>query len=150
MLARDHGHIVNIASMAGKMTVPGVATYNATKFGVVALSRSVRAEIAHTHVTISTVMPAAVRTELTAGITTRGIPTVEPSQVAKAIIDSARNPHREIAVPRWAALLGPVEQLLPEPALAQLRRLAGGNRLLNDVDHTQRQTYTTRMNQPPH
>src|SRR5512139_2734177 len=65
MMERDHGHIVNVASMAGKMCVPGAAVYTATKSAVTALSRTVRSEIAGSAVTISTIMPAAVRTELT-------------------------------------------------------------------------------------
>ena len=40
------GHIVNVASMAAKVTTPGIAVYCASKFAVAALSRAVRAEIA--------------------------------------------------------------------------------------------------------
>ncbi|PRC59997.1 short-chain dehydrogenase, partial [Mycobacterium sp. ITM-2017-0098] len=68
MLARDHGHIVNIASMAAKVTTPGMSVYCATKYAVAALSRAVRAEIAYSAVTLTTVMPTAVHTELTAGV----------------------------------------------------------------------------------
>ena len=144
MLERNHGHIVNVASMAGKMTLPGVATYNAAKFGVVALSRAIRSEIAHTDVTISTVMPSAVNTELVSGISTRGAPTSDPSEIATAIVKSARHGRREITVPRWAAALGPAEQLLPEPAVERLKRLAGGDRLLNNVNTDQRRAYADR------
>ena len=42
MMPRDSGHIVNIASQAGKTGVPGIATYSATKHAVVGLSESVR------------------------------------------------------------------------------------------------------------
>ncbi|HEX4939965.1 MAG TPA: SDR family NAD(P)-dependent oxidoreductase, partial [Candidatus Kapabacteria bacterium] len=38
MLTRDYGHIVNVASMSAKMTLPGVAVYTASKFGVASLS----------------------------------------------------------------------------------------------------------------
>lgn len=144
MLERNEGHIVNVASMAGKLTFPGVATYNATKFGVVALSRSVRSEIESTKVTISTVMPAAVRTELTSGISTRGVPTSDPEDIASAIVDSARNGRREIAVPRWAAHLGAVQQLLPEQTFEAAKRLIGGRRLLEQVDTEKRRAYTAR------
>ncbi len=46
MRERDRGHIVNIASMAAKVTTPGMSVYCATKYAVAALSRAVRAEIA--------------------------------------------------------------------------------------------------------
>jgi short-subunit dehydrogenase len=144
MLERDQGHIVNVASLAGKITLPGIATYNATKFAVVALSRAIRSEIATSNVTITTVMPSAVRTELLSGISTKGAPTADPEHVAAAIVDSARNSRREIAVPRWAATLGAAEELLPEPVLGGLKRLAGGNRLLTRVNNDERRAYTNR------
>lgn len=144
MLERDHGHIVNLASMAGKITLPGVATYNATKFAVVALSRAIRSEIEDSNVTIATVMPSAVRTELVAGISTKGAPTSDPEDIAAAIVDSAHNGRREIAVPRWAATLGIAEQLVPEPVLGAAKRLVGGDRLLTGVDRQARGAYLKR------
>jgi NAD(P)-dependent dehydrogenase (short-subunit alcohol dehydrogenase family) len=45
MLPRGHGHIVNLASVAGKVASPGGATYSATKHAVVGLSESLRAEL---------------------------------------------------------------------------------------------------------
>ena len=50
MLARGGGHVINIASTAGKVTVPGIATYTATKHAVVGLTGSVRAELRDTPV----------------------------------------------------------------------------------------------------
>lgn len=144
MLERDEGHIVNVASLAGKITLAGVATYNATKFAVVALSRAIRLELAHTNVTISTVMPAAVRTELVSGVSTAGVPTLDPEQIATAIVESARHGRREITVPRWLAPTGTVEQLLPERLLGPAKRMLGGERLLKRVDAEQRRAYTER------
>src|SRR5512144_1796852 len=40
MLRRGHGHIVNVASLAGRFAPPGTAVYAATKHGVVAFSES--------------------------------------------------------------------------------------------------------------
>src|SRR6185312_9766372 len=45
MVARNHGHIVNIASQAGKFGAPGGATYSATKHAVVGLTEAVRGEL---------------------------------------------------------------------------------------------------------
>ena len=64
MKPRGRGHIVNIASAAGKFGAPGGATYSATKHGVVGLSEAVRGELRGTGVEISCVMPTIVRTEL--------------------------------------------------------------------------------------
>ena len=64
MKPRGTGHIVNVASSAGKTGFPHLATYCATKHGVVGLSEAVRAELRGTGVEISVVMPNIVKTEL--------------------------------------------------------------------------------------
>jgi len=134
MLERNYGHIVNVASMSAKMTLPGVAVYTASKFGVASLSRSVRSEISDSNVTITTVMPSAVQTELTAGLDIRGVPKSTPAEVAAEIVKSCHHGKSEITVPRWIGRLGVVEELLPEKAGAFIKKLAGAqNRLLQDT-----------------
>ena len=66
MRPRASGHIVNVASMAGKAGFPGAATYCATKHAVVGLSEAVRQELRGSGVEISCVMPAVVRTDVPA------------------------------------------------------------------------------------
>ena len=68
MVPRGTGHIVNIASIAGRSGFPHLATYCATKHGVVGLSEAVRQELRGTGVEISVVMPSLVRTELATGL----------------------------------------------------------------------------------
>ena len=65
---RSRGHLVQIASAAGKMGFPGGATYCATKHAVVGLSESLRAELQGTNVDLSVVMPVVVNTELGSGL----------------------------------------------------------------------------------
>ena len=73
MQQRGSGHIVNLASQAGKAGLPGGATYCATKHAVVGLSEAVRAELRDTEIEVSVVMPAVVNTELGSGLPdTRG------------------------------------------------------------------------------
>src|SRR3954451_11243227 len=57
MRPRGSGHIVNLASMAGKSGFPHLATYCAAKPGVVGLSEAVRAEVRGTGIEVSVVMP---------------------------------------------------------------------------------------------
>ena len=66
MIPRDRGHIVNIASQAGKFGAPGGATYSATKHAVVGLTEAVRGELRlmGAHIDLSYVMPFVVNTEL--------------------------------------------------------------------------------------
>lgn len=143
MLARNHGHVVNVSSMAGKMSVPGAAVYTATKFAVAALSRSVRAEIADRRVTIATIMPAAVTTDLTAGLDTRGVPMVSPEDVADAIVRSCRVGNGETTLPRWLAPIGLVEEALPERVGSLVKRTVGAQRRIT-VDNAERRRYRSR------
>lgn len=125
MIERGEGHVVNMASMAAKITTPQMATYCATKFAVAALSRAVRAELVGTGVTVSTVMPAAVNTGLVSQFDLGpAIPVLEPDQVAQAIFDTARNRRAENPLPRWLVGAGVVEQAIPESLLDRVKRAA--------------------------
>src|ERR1700754_4862959 len=64
MRPRGAGHIVNVASMAGRSGFPNLATYSATKFAVVGLSESVHLELRGSGIDVSCVMPGVVDTEL--------------------------------------------------------------------------------------
>lgn len=61
---RKVADLVNISSVAGRVARSGSGVYNATKFGVAALSESLRQELAARHVRVSVVEPGAVTTEL--------------------------------------------------------------------------------------
>lgn len=64
MRARHDGHIVNIASTAGRIANPGAAGYSATKFGVVAFSEALRREVQADNIRVSVIEPGVVETEL--------------------------------------------------------------------------------------
>src|SRR5258707_10724238 len=86
---RSRGHIVNLASVAGKMASPGGATYSATKHAVVGLSESLRGELRGSGIAVSIVMPAIIATEMADGLgSARGVRPVEPSLVGEAIVRS--------------------------------------------------------------
>ena len=71
MTDQGEGHIVNTASMAGLMALPGAAPYNVTKHGVVALSEGLFIELTSTGspVGVSVLCPGFVRTELMSSLT---------------------------------------------------------------------------------
>lgn len=64
MTARGDGHIVNIASTAGRIANPNAAAYSATKFGVVAFSEALRREVYRHGIRVSVIEPGVVQTEL--------------------------------------------------------------------------------------
>lgn len=146
MVERGRGHVVNVASMMGKLHVPGAAVYGATKRAVVGLSATVREELAGTGVTVTTVLPSAVRTDLVAGIPLgRGLPTVEPEQVARAVVDSCKSRPAEVHVPGWLAAYETTVALAPGPLVGAVRRLLGSGRVLSDLDADERAAYEERI-----
>src|SRR3954452_12859360 len=101
MVPRRSGHIVQLASLAGRVGLPQLATYCATKHGVVGLSEAVRAELRGTGVEVSVVMPSIVRTELMAGVPdARGVKSIQPEDVAAAVVGALRSPRFDVFVPK--------------------------------------------------
>jgi short-subunit dehydrogenase len=142
MIDRGRGHVVNVASMAGKLVVPGLAVYNASKFAAVGLSAAVREEYRGSGVSVSTVLPSAVRTRLASGVPLgHGMPTVDADDVARAIVGSVRRRRAEITVPRYLSGWDLVNAAAPEPVMRLGRRLIGDRRALTSVKRDVRAAY---------
>jgi short-subunit dehydrogenase len=145
MKPRGTGHIVNVASSAGKTGFPHLATYSATKHGVVGLSEAVRAELRGTGVEVSVVMPNIVQTELSAGL-------VEPTMfknstvgdVADAVIDALKFPRFDVFVPKSIGPVLAVFGLVPRRAREAVGRALKFDRALVDADHGARAAYEAR------
>jgi len=61
---KDRGHIVNIASIAGKEGNPNASAYSAAKAGVIGLTKSLGKELADTGIRVNAVAPAAAKTDI--------------------------------------------------------------------------------------
>jgi len=149
MQPRRGGHIINLASQAGKAGVPGIATYSATKHGVVGLSEAVRAELRGSGVEISCVMPTLVNTELTRGISQRWVRPVEPEEVASEIVDALEVPRFDVFVPRLNGILFKVMRLLPREVSEWVGRAMGLDKLMIQIDHDARRPYEERAASAP-
>ncbi|HET7235888.1 MAG TPA: SDR family NAD(P)-dependent oxidoreductase [Actinomycetota bacterium] len=114
MLERRRGHIVNVASLAGRFAPPGAAVYAATKHGVVAFSESLYHELHGTGVLVTSVNPGFSPTE---GFPMRGTPTpilLDPDRVARTIVDVVRRGRApEISIPRTLAAFQVFRVLTP-------------------------------------
>ncbi|GIK78741.1 MAG: SDR family oxidoreductase [Acidobacteria bacterium] len=145
MLPRGGGHIVNIASQAGKAGLPGGATYCATKHAVVGLSEAVRLENVDTGIEVSCVMPAVVNTELGGGLTeTRGVKKVEPEEVAEAIVEAIETNRFDVWVPRSTAGISAILSLVPRSGREAIARLLKADKVLSEVDEQERAAYEER------
>ena len=113
MLERGGGHIVNVASLAGRIVPPGAAVYGATKHGVVAFSEALYYELAPKGILVTSVNPGFSPTE---GFPATG-PTlirVDPDDVATLIVEVVRKGIApEISIPRPLAALQAFRVLTP-------------------------------------
>jgi NAD(P)-dependent dehydrogenase (short-subunit alcohol dehydrogenase family) len=142
---RGSGHIVNIASQAGKGGIPGGATYCATKHAVVGLSEAVRAELRDTGVEVSVVMPAVVDTELGGGLPdTRGVKKLAPEEVADAIVKALQFPKFDVWVPASSAVIDKLVHPLPRRAREAIGRFFNVDKVLAQPDRAQRAAYEAR------
>lgn len=145
MVRRGRGHVVNIASQAGKAGLPGGATYCATKHAVVGLSEAVRAELRGTGVEVSCVMPAVVNTELGSGLVeARAVRVSEPADVADAIVDALEFPKFDVWVPKVSAGIFRLLTLLPRPWREAVARGLKADQVLANPDRSVRAAYEQR------
>lgn len=145
MIERGRGHVVNVASLAGKFPLKGLAVYNASKYAVVGLTAATRLELEGTGVSVSAVLPSAVRTELSSGIDLGVLPTVEPEDIAAAVVRSVASRKAEIAVPSYVGLAANAAPLVPERLLGVVRRLAHDDAAIARVDDSVRDAYLRRI-----
>ena len=88
MIARDHGHICNIASAAGMISHPKMSVYVASKWAVIGWSDSVRIELrqARSRVRVTTVAPYYIDTGMFDGVRSRIFPILDPEATARKIL----------------------------------------------------------------
>ena len=145
MLPRGSGHIVNIASQAGKAGLPGGATYCATKHAVVGLSEAVRLENIDKGIEVSCVMPAVVNSVLGSGLTvSRGVKKLEPEEVAEAIGEALETNRVDVWVPKSSAGISVILTLVPRSGREAIARFMKADKVLADVDEQQRAAYEDR------
>ena len=98
MRRQGRGHIVNVSSVAGKVAVPYLGAYSATKFALTAVSGALRSELAGTGIHVSTVYPGLTRTsfqenmlrEMAVPDSPRYLRSVAPAAAARRIVQAVR------------------------------------------------------------
>jgi 3-oxoacyl-[acyl-carrier protein] reductase len=92
MIGRRRGHIVNIASIAGRSAFPGGTGYVATKHAVLGFSESLMLEVREFGVKVSVVMPGSVATDMVVGDSTDQRWMLKPEDVAEVVAGILRMP----------------------------------------------------------
>jgi len=121
MRAQGGGHIVNVASLAGRRGFSPLGGYSATKFALVGLTEALRTELVGEPVNVSLVMPGVIDTPMaeaamadpaTSGVWPRAL-NMPPAWVVWSIFAAIRFRLAEVAVPPGGALLEKLASLTP-------------------------------------
>lgn len=146
MLPRGCGHVINIASLAGVLATPGLATYGGSKAAVLTMTDALHAEYRGTGVEFSSVAPTFTNTELVAGTKgAKGVRNAEPEEIAEAVAGLIARPRRRVAVTKLAGRLANLQYYVPGKLLDVLGEKFGMKEaFLGDVDKQARAAYERR------
>jgi NAD(P)-dependent dehydrogenase (short-subunit alcohol dehydrogenase family) len=146
MLPRRRGHIVNVASGAGRVPLPGSSSYAATKHAIVGLTESLRLEYRGSGVRFSLIQPSQVDTAMIEGQPRpRLLPLVSPDDVAAAVLTAVREGRFEVWVPASQGVSAKFGALLPRRAREAAYRALGVVRIGGEADLAARRAYHERM-----
>lgn len=145
MVRRRAGHIINIASMAGIVAVPGQVLYAGTKFAVVGLSTAMADEFAPQGVAISAVLPTFTNTELISGTTPSAAQKpVQPEDIAAAVVKVLDKPKTLVSVPSFGRRTAILATLLPDRARRWLNKKTHNDTVFLQLDTAARKAYEDR------
>jgi NAD(P)-dependent dehydrogenase (short-subunit alcohol dehydrogenase family) len=140
-MRNEGGAIIFITSVAARRALPLQTAYSAAKYGVRALTESLRLELLHDQIPISitNIMPASVNTPLfeksltRLGVKPRPVPPVyDPKVVADAILFAAEHPVREMYAGGAGKSLGLLQRVFPQAADAVAMGLAYTTQFSNE------------------
>jgi uncharacterized protein len=133
MVARGHGHLVYISSLAGKSAAPGSSLYSATKFGLRGFALCLREDLRSAGVGVSVVLPGFIRGAgmfADSGATLpRGVGTRSPEQVADGVIRAIESNRAEVDVAPVGLRIGAALSGLAPQTAAKASRLMGGEKI---------------------
>lgn len=108
MLKREKGHIINIASQAGKIATPKSSAYAATKHAVLGFTNSLRMEVSDRNIFVTAVNPGPIETnffkradETGSYVNSVKRVMITPDYVASKIVGAMLTKRREINLPGW-------------------------------------------------
>ena len=103
MIARNSGHICNIASAGGMLPNPKMSIYSASKWAAVGWSDSVRIELKEmkSQVRVTTICPYFITTGMFDGVKSKVFPLLKPQEVAERIIRAIEGNKKMLMLMKW-------------------------------------------------
>jgi short-subunit dehydrogenase len=135
MRERRSGMIVNIGSIAGKVTLPWFTVYSATKFALGALTEGLRMELAGDGIRTMVVCPGYVKTDFQAHALAGQAPNrllkgrkfaITPEQCARAVARGVERNARTVVTPAIGWALIALQRLFPTLVERQMRKIYRG------------------------
>ncbi len=147
MLARGRGHVVNISSIAGRVSFPYTEAYAAAKDGLIGFTRVLRNDYRTRGVSASVVILGAIRdagqgdrTAKELGFAVPKMGTSPASAVADAVLQAIRKDRAEIVVmPGPGRLLKAVMDLFPALGPAMNRAAGASKTMATVIEYRKRQ-----------
>jgi len=100
--AAGQGHLVVISSVAASRGMPSaMTTYGATKAGVAALAEGIRSDVLRSPITVTTLLPGYIRTEMNERVAHKVKHMVDLDTGCRAIVDAIEREVDTAYVPRW-------------------------------------------------
>lgn len=126
MIARGKGHIVNVASLGGLVTMPTLSAYSTSKFGLVGLTETLQHELEPLGISVTLVCPGNIRTPIIDHVVVRGydreklarvsfglMPRMAPDRAASIIMRGVKKGRHLIVLTPTAHFMHAFRRLSP-------------------------------------
>uniref|UniRef100_A0A0K0DV25 Short-chain dehydrogenase/reductase 3 n=1 Tax=Strongyloides stercoralis TaxID=6248 RepID=A0A0K0DV25_STRER len=126
MVARNSGHIVTMASLAGKVPSSGIVDYSCTKFAAVGFSSALADELrvmSNGRVKVTTICPYFIKTNLTSNFDIPSsflLPVLECDEATKIMMDGILTEQSQLLIPKFSYTFSILYNLLPTNAFNAL------------------------------
>ena len=121
MKERGSGHIIFVASQAGKVATPKASVYAASKHAILGFANSVRMEFKEYGIQVTTINPGPIDTpfldlaDLTGNYRVKlSKHLLSPEKVVEAIIKTIEHPVREVDLPSYMSLTSKLYAIFPK------------------------------------
>ncbi|NVB38134.1 SDR family NAD(P)-dependent oxidoreductase [Pseudenhygromyxa sp. WMMC2535] len=122
MVARGHGHLVGVSSVAQYRGLPGSSCYAASKAFLSTFLEGLRIDLASAGVAVTDVRPGFVDTPMSASVRNK-IFEVEVDYAAQKILDAASHARKVLVFPPAMGVLGPLLAGIPRAVYEPVMRL---------------------------